>query len=1128
MKTIWTGIIKPIIEALNPRIIIELGIYNDKNTRNIIEYCFNNNSKLISIDPFPDSFTVELEYKYGKYFTLIRDSSLNVLQTIQNIDVILINVDKNWDLISQILMIIQENAKDHFPLIIFNHLKGPNTKIDPNNNAYDIQPKFTGKNEDKIALNNDNLTNKYIISNSNGKNGFSHAVKDFLNNSDFELNFFNIYGFNELAIIYDQKSYSENAEFSTTIDDMIVEVEHNDNYIHKINNYDLLNQNILLKRDISSTEKLNKELLEQNIILEDKLELLNSHFDNLDGELDKSYDYVKNLLKTNKNQIWNILSKKNEEIGILESKLSQAYNDLDMLTLSLKTLSFSKKRDFYKNFQTLFPEYSSNKSSMGKGRFASLSKIPYLFMLLKSKGNIRNAWVNIKAYRNIKESELFDEDYYLNTYKNVLISGINPLIHYMNYGYKENKLPSTIFDGEYYLNTYEDVKASGMNPLVYYSLFGIEQGHEINKRTKVSVIVTSYNHEKYIRQCIDSILMQKDVDFELIIGDDCSEDNTRNILEEYQEQNPSIINLLPKTENIGVTNNIKRCLDAVTGEYVAFCEGDDYWTDALKLKKQSEFLGEREDCSMCFNSFILFHENALEKNRNHQKKLTKEIYKTRDLILDNFIGNFSCCMYRTSVIKKLKDSLFDLFVVDWMFNIACSEHGNIGFLKENMSVYRIHDNGLWSSRDFDNQYSELLELIKVYNQFFSYKYDYEFKENEQHRNIKLLQDRAKYNKTSFKDIIILDNMFPHPLSAFRLQEFNSYLEHFKNIKIYSNGKAFNAIKETRSIDTIIEDYKKEYPQFKNKVKKFDADKQLNAKLIYTEFMTNAHFFLDTIEKNKIPFVFTLYPNGEFQLNNQNSDLKLRRVFNSPYFKKVIVTQKITYDYLVNNNFCKAEQIEEIFSIVTPLELINKESNDKKYYDQDKSCMDICFVACKYTKKGIDKGYNIFIEVANELAKKYENINFHVVGNFDENVIDTPELKNRIKFYGPQSSEWFNEFYKDKDIILSPNMPFKLLDGAFDGFPTDCCTEAGLHKVAIFCNDTLNQNTEKYKDKEEIVLIPDDNKKIVEILEEYYHNPEKLRNISEKGYLKSKEIYNYENQITPRIKLLNDILGDSNK
>lgn len=437
---------------------------------------------------------------------------------------------------------------------------------------------------------------------------------------------------------------------------------------------------------------------------------------------DYNFSYPDFLEMSSKGDFFkNKLLHKNELLKEEKNKERQKLLDLES---KIRTLSRSKKGDILKNFQILFSKYNSNKIIPKKGKLARLSNIPYLFILVKSKGNLKNAMVNLKGYRAIKNLGLFDETYYLNKYKNVLISGMDPLIHYIYYGYNENKSPSALFDGKYYVNNNNDVKKSGINPLVHYSLYGVNHGEKMNN-IKISVIVTSYNHEKYIKKCIDSILMQKGVDFEVIIGDDQSDDNTREILKEYKKNNHEIINLLPSNENLGVTKNLKRCFEVANGKYVAICEGDDYWTDSYKLQKQVKFLEERLDCVMCFNSILVYYEN--HKKKNHiQPKLSVDTLTTRELILNNYIGNFSSCMYRNSIIKKLPDHLYDLFTVDWMFNIACSEFGNIGFLNENMSVYRIHDSGLWSSKEAEKQISELMVLIDLYNEYYSFKYDLEF------------------------------------------------------------------------------------------------------------------------------------------------------------------------------------------------------------------------------------------------------------------------------------------------------------------------------------------------------------------------------------------------------------------
>jgi len=102
--------------------------------------------------------------------------------------------------------------------------------------------------------------------------------------------------------------------------------------------------------------------------------------------------------------------------------------------------------------------------------------------------------------------------------------------------------------------------------------------------------------------------------------------------------------------------------------------------------------------------------------------------------------------------------------------------------------------------------------------------------------------------------------------------------------------------------------------------------------------------------------------------------------------------------------------------------------------------------------------------------------------------------------------------------VSPDIPFALSDGAFDGFPTGSCVEAGLRKVAVFCTDELKLNNH-FTDNEEIVIIPHDCDGIVKIIEAYYNAPDKLRSIGEKGAAKLQEVFSYENQILPRIKIL---------
>jgi len=380
--------------------------------------------------------------------------------------------------------------------------------------------------------------------------------------------------------------------------------------------------------------------------------------------------------------------------------------------------------------------------------------------------------------------------------------------------------------------------------------------------------------------------------------------------------------------------------------------------------------------------------------------------------------------------------------------------------------------------------------------------------------------KGKYFDKPVKcDLLVLDDIFPHLLSAFRIAEYNRYLSEFSESVIYSTAKAFPIINESRSLSLVVQDYETYYPQFRKRVFELDTSTRFDAKLAYMIFINNAYGFVETLEKNKIPFVFTLYPGGGFALNTPNVDQMLMRVFLSPYFRKVIVTQKVTYDYLLERELINSEKVEFIYGGVFPSDIYKQSKLQKKRYKNEKQTFDICFVANKYMSKGIDKGYDTFISVAEKLVD-VQDMYFHVVGSFDELDIDISLIKDKITFYGKRYTDFFPDFYSKMDIILSPNIPFILNDGAFDGFPTGCCVEAALSEVAVFCTDILNQNI-YFQNRENIVLISTDADRIVQDIFFYYRNTENLYLLAKKGEQAFGDIFSIENQISLRLKVLHD-------
>jgi glycosyltransferase involved in cell wall biosynthesis len=373
------------------------------------------------------------------------------------------------------------------------------------------------------------------------------------------------------------------------------------------------------------------------------------------------------------------------------------------------------------------------------------------------------------------------------------------------------------------------------------------------------------------------------------------------------------------------------------------------------------------------------------------------------------------------------------------------------------------------------------------------------------------------------DLVILDDMFPHLLSAFRISEFNALLKHFNNASVYSNGITFRTIGECRDFKEIHAVYAHLYPDLSNRVHFFKGKTKVSARLCYVVFLNNANLFIDYIERCKLPFVLELYPGGGFHLDDINSNLKLRRLTSSPLLKKIIVTQKISFEYLINNNFCQPEQLELIYGGVFPKDQLIHGQMSRKYFPSDKKTFDICFVANKYMPQGRDKGYDVFIETALYLAASNPYVVFHVVGTFGPDDISASAFGNRIKFYGSRTTDFFPSFYGEMDVILSPNAPFMLSPGAFDGFPTGACVEAAMCGVAILCCDELKLNP--FVDGEELVVISREPSEIAFVLSKFLHNPDLLYQIAKQGQLRFREVFSYEQQMLPRIKLLESCLSE---
>ena len=221
---------------------------------------------------------------------------------------------------------------------------------------------------------------------------------------------------------------------------------------------------------------------------------------------------------------------------------------------------------------------------------------------------------------------------------------------------------------------------------------------------KVSVAMITYNHEQFIAEAIEGVLMQKtDFAVELVLGDDCSTDDTTSIIQDYAEKYPGKIKALLRSQNLGPAhspgkNNLIAVLKACCGQYIALCEGDDFWTDPLKLHKQVVYLDARPECAMCFHNVMAVYLDRQRASHSVCPPDQKEISSLDDLLIMNFIPTCSA-VYRRGLFGKIPGWFHELPIGDWPLHVLNAQYGDIGYLNEVMAVFRVHAGGIWSSRD---------------------------------------------------------------------------------------------------------------------------------------------------------------------------------------------------------------------------------------------------------------------------------------------------------------------------------------------------------------------------------------------------------------------------------------------
>lgn len=227
----------------------------------------------------------------------------------------------------------------------------------------------------------------------------------------------------------------------------------------------------------------------------------------------------------------------------------------------------------------------------------------------------------------------------------------------------------------------------------------------------MTVCCTTYNHERYVSEAIESFLMQEtDFPFEIIIHDDASTDGTAKIIREYEERYPRLIRTIIQSENqyskAGLINP-RFVFPEAKGKYLALCEGDDYWTDPGKLQKQVTFLEENPDYAITYSDCQPFDENGV---------VDRDYGGARGDLTATELKKAAPIFTLTSCFRNVIDEVpLDLMPARYGDMVTWSllgHHGKGKYLADVMpSAYRVHDRGLHSRKD-DNQRA-VMRLITI-------------------------------------------------------------------------------------------------------------------------------------------------------------------------------------------------------------------------------------------------------------------------------------------------------------------------------------------------------------------------------------------------------------------------------
>lgn len=297
----------------------------------------------------------------------------------------------------------------------------------------------------------------------------------------------------------------------------------------------------------------------------------------------------------------------------------------------------------------------------------------------------------------------------------------------------------------------------------------------------VSICCITYNHEKYISQAMDSFLIQKaDFNFEILIHDDASTDCTAKTLKEYEQRYPEIVKPIYQAENqyskgakIDLTYNFPR----VRGKYIAICEGDDYWTDPLKLQRQVDYMELHPECSLCTHGAKMIDSKGklIGKVR---PGIGNKSFSSDEVILGG--GGFfstNSLLFRTDLARELPDFYKNAPIGDYPLTIFLALMGDVYYIDSCMSVYRYMAEGSWSkkmavsAKARNEHHKKISNMLQEVNEYTNYRYN------------SIINEKILINEFSF----LLEKFDIKKIKLDKYQKFYHNLTIWQKTKIYLNA-----------------------------------------------------------------------------------------------------------------------------------------------------------------------------------------------------------------------------------------------------------------------------------------------------------------------------------------------------